>query len=69
MEPIYPPPPVDFDEWDGLLRILFGRKNKTVAASFKTTTVMEMMEQNYKTVCSIEGRVTLKFNSGRAYGI
>lgn len=24
LEPRYPPPPIDFDEWDGLLRIIFG---------------------------------------------
>ncbi|KAJ3276327.1 dimethyladenosine transferase [Terramyces sp. JEL0728] len=56
MEPKYPPPPVDFDEWDGLLRILFVRKNKTVAASFKTTSILEMLEHNYKTVCSLKGQ-------------
>lgn len=28
MEPRNPPPPVDFKEWDGLMRILFVRKNK-----------------------------------------
>ncbi|KAJ3262494.1 Dimethyladenosine transferase [Boothiomyces macroporosus] len=57
MEPRYPPPPVDFDEWDGLLRILFVRKNKTVSASFKTASVLEMLEHNYKTVCSLNGQV------------
>ncbi|KAJ3322944.1 Dimethyladenosine transferase [Boothiomyces sp. JEL0866] len=56
MEPKYPPPPVDFDEWDGLLRILFVRKNKTVSASFKTSSVLEMLEHNYKTVCSLNGQ-------------
>lgn len=28
LEPRNPPPPVDFKEWDGLMRILFVRKNK-----------------------------------------
>lgn len=55
LEPRYPPPPVDFDEWDGLLRILFVRKNKTCAASFKTTSVLELLEHNYKTVQSLQG--------------
>ena len=36
IEPRNPPPPVDFEEWDGLLRIAFVRKNKTLAASFNT---------------------------------
>lgn len=58
MEPRYPPPPVDFDEWDGLLRILFVRKNKTCSASFKTKSVLEMLEFNFKTVCSLEAKVS-----------
>jgi len=28
IEPIQPPPPIQFDEWDGLIRIIFLRKNK-----------------------------------------
>lgn len=53
VEPIQPPPPVDFQEWDGLLRILFLRKNKTVGANFKTTSVLDMLEKNYRTWCSL----------------
>jgi 18S rRNA (adenine1779-N6/adenine1780-N6)-dimethyltransferase len=56
IEPIQPPPPVDFDEWDGLLRILFLRKNKTVSANFKTDSVLKMLEHNYKTYCSLTGK-------------
>ncbi|KAF9540206.1 Dimethyladenosine transferase [Mortierella hygrophila] len=52
MEPRNPPPPVDFKEWDGLMRILFVRKNKTLSANFKTVSVMEMLETNYKTYCA-----------------
>jgi 18S rRNA (adenine1779-N6/adenine1780-N6)-dimethyltransferase len=50
-----PPPPVDFDEFDGLLRILFVRKNKTLSGNFKTRSVLDMLEKNYKTICSIKG--------------
>ena len=35
IEPRQPPPPINFPEWDGLLRICFSRKNKTIAAEFK----------------------------------
>ncbi|KAI8644780.1 dimethyladenosine transferase [Parasitella parasitica] len=52
LEPKNPPPPVDFDEFDGLLRILFTRKHKIFPANFKQTTVLNMLEQNYKTYCS-----------------
>ncbi|KAF9151390.1 Dimethyladenosine transferase, partial [Mortierella sp. AD010] len=57
MEPRNPPPPVDFKEWDGLMRILFVRKNKTLSASFKTDSVMEMLENNYKTFCATHDRM------------
>ena len=56
IEPIQPPPPIDFDEWDGLLRILFTRKNKTIGANFKTDSVLRMLEHNYKTYCSLLGK-------------
>ncbi|XP_022211673.1 probable dimethyladenosine transferase [Drosophila obscura] len=48
LEPKNPPPPVNFTEWDGLTRIAFLRKNKTLAATFKVSSVMEMLEKNYK---------------------
>eukprot|EP01116_Phalansterium_solitarium_P021992 TRINITY_DN7089_c0_g1_i1.p1 TRINITY_DN7089_c0_g1~~TRINITY_DN7089_c0_g1_i1.p1 ORF type:complete len:303 (-),score=105.40 TRINITY_DN7089_c0_g1_i1:184-1092(-) len=48
-----PPPPINFEEWDGLLRICFGRKNKTLGAIFRQDTVLKMLEDNYKTYCSL----------------
>lgn len=51
-----PPPPVDFDEWDGLLRILFIRKNKTLNSLFSIKSVLEVMERNYKTYCALNNR-------------
>ena len=44
-----PRPQVDFNEWDGLLRIVFVRKNRTISACFKSTTVLQILEKNYKT--------------------
>ncbi|KAK9468683.1 S-adenosyl-L-methionine-dependent methyltransferase [Lipomyces arxii] len=52
IEPKIPRPPVDFDEWDGLLRICFVRKNRTISAGFKSTAVIQILEKNYKTYCS-----------------
>ncbi|SCU87713.1 LAME_0D11188g1_1 [Lachancea meyersii CBS 8951] len=43
-----PRPQVDYNEWDGLLRIVFVRKNRTIAAGFKSSTVLEILEKNYK---------------------
>lgn len=55
MDPINPPPPVNFEEWDGLVRILFSRKNKTCSANFKASGVYEMLEKNFRTVFSLKG--------------
>jgi len=55
LEPIQPPPPVDFLEWDGLVRILFLRKNKTIGANFKSSSVEDMLEKNHRTYCSLKG--------------
>eukprot|EP00009_Paramoeba_aestuarina_P004132 CAMPEP_0201506884 /NCGR_PEP_ID=MMETSP0161_2-20130828/720_1 /ASSEMBLY_ACC=CAM_ASM_000251 /TAXON_ID=180227 /ORGANISM="Neoparamoeba aestuarina, Strain SoJaBio B1-5/56/2" /LENGTH=305 /DNA_ID=CAMNT_0047901119 /DNA_START=14 /DNA_END=931 /DNA_ORIENTATION=+ len=52
--PHNPPPPVDFQEWDGMVRLCFSRKNKTLGAIFKTSTVISMLEENYKTYCSLK---------------
>lgn len=53
IEPKNPPPPINFTEWDGLTRIAFLRKNKTLAAAFKQTSVMGTLEKNYKLHCSL----------------
>lgn len=54
IEPRNPPPPINFQEWDGLVRICFSRKNKTIGASFKFSKILELLEKNYKTRCSIK---------------
>eukprot|EP00002_Diphylleia_rotans_P022473 TRINITY_DN4400_c0_g1_i1.p1 TRINITY_DN4400_c0_g1~~TRINITY_DN4400_c0_g1_i1.p1 ORF type:complete len:303 (-),score=50.22 TRINITY_DN4400_c0_g1_i1:179-1087(-) len=53
IEPKNPPPPVNFVEWDGLVRLCFSRKNKTLGAIFKTDSVEKLLEQNYKTHCAL----------------
>ena len=51
--PKKPRPTISYDEWDGLLRVVFVRKNKTLRASFfGTTSVMDMLENNYRTWCA-----------------
>ncbi|MCJ1469043.1 Dimethyladenosine transferase [Pseudocyphellaria aurata] len=51
--PKNPRPQISYEEWDGLLRIVFVRKNKTLRASFfGTTSVMDMLESNYRTWCA-----------------
>merc|ERR1711972_965145 len=53
IEPRQPPPVINFQEWDGLVRVAFVRKNKTVAANFASKAVMDMIGQNYRTQCSL----------------
>lgn len=51
--PKSPRPQISYDEWDGLLRICFVRKNKTLRASFfGTSSVMDMLDSNYRTFCA-----------------
>jgi 18S rRNA (adenine1779-N6/adenine1780-N6)-dimethyltransferase len=51
--PIVPRPAISFDEWDGLLRICFVRKNKTLNSSFiGTSSIMGLLERNYRTWCA-----------------
>ncbi|KAL5525028.1 DIM1 [Sanghuangporus sanghuang] len=63
--PLDPPPPVRFEEFDGLNRIIFGRRNKTVHATFMARGVVEMLEKNWRTWCSeqnivIEDEIEMK---------
>ncbi|KAI0282906.1 S-adenosyl-L-methionine-dependent methyltransferase [Russula brevipes] len=55
--PLDPPPPVRFEEFDGLTRIIFSRRNKTVHASFQAKGVTEMLEKNWRTWCSEHNKV------------
>ena len=51
--PKNPRPQISYDEWDGLLRIAFVRKNKTLRSSFLSKpSVLDMLEANYRTWCA-----------------
>jgi hypothetical protein len=52
IEPRNPPPPINFPEWDGLVRICFLRKNKTLGAIFRAKAVTQLIERNYKIYCA-----------------
>ncbi|BET03210.1 unnamed protein product [Nesidiocoris tenuis] len=56
IEPRNPPPPINFKEWDGLTRILFVRKNKTLSSIFRQTTVTATIEKNYRINASINNQ-------------
>lgn len=47
-------PNVSWEEWDGMLRVCFNRKNKTLHASFLgVKEVIAMAERNYKVWCTM----------------
>jgi 18S rRNA (adenine1779-N6/adenine1780-N6)-dimethyltransferase len=47
-------PGVSWDEWDGMLRICFVRKNRTMRASWLgTKEVLAMLERNYRVYCAM----------------
>jgi 18S rRNA (adenine1779-N6/adenine1780-N6)-dimethyltransferase len=48
-----PMPKINFVEWDGLTRIVFTRKNKTLSAIFKSKSVIELLTKNYQIYCSL----------------
>lgn len=53
IEPKYPPPKINFVEWDGLLRICFMRKNKTLGAIFRQRTIVRMLFENFQILQSV----------------
>jgi 18S rRNA (adenine1779-N6/adenine1780-N6)-dimethyltransferase len=49
-----PPPPVNFVEWDGMIRLLFNRKNKTLRSVLNTKATLKLLEENRKTLKSLK---------------
>merc|ERR1711935_775582 len=56
IEPRNPPPPVNFVEWDGMIRLLFNRKNKTLRSVLNTKATFRLLEGNRQTLRSLEGQ-------------
>ncbi|KAL5334294.1 S-adenosyl-L-methionine-dependent methyltransferase [Aspergillus crustosus] len=53
IEPKPGKPDISWDEWDGMLRICFVRKNKTLRAGFMATKIRQMVERNWITWAAI----------------
>lgn len=53
IEPKSGRPEISWDEWDGMLRICFVRKNKTLRAGFMATKIRAMIERNWITWASM----------------
>jgi 18S rRNA (adenine1779-N6/adenine1780-N6)-dimethyltransferase len=56
IEPRRPPLPINFTEWDSMLRICFGRKNRIMKAEFTNKKVLETLEKNFQTHCSLQNK-------------
>ena len=41
-------------EWDGLVRLCFSRKNKTLGAIFKQNACLDLLEKNYRKFLQLE---------------
>lgn len=52
-----PPPPINFVEWDGMIRLLFNRKNKTLRSVLSTKATLKLLEQNRQTLKSLQGEM------------
>lgn len=52
-----PPPPVNFVEWDGMIRLLFNRKNKTLRSVLMTKATLKLLEQNRQTLRSLKNEM------------
>lgn len=57
IEPKNPPPDINYQEWDSMLRIVFHRKNKTISSGFRQKSTLDMLNQNYRTYCSMNNIV------------
>ena len=48
-----------------MLRIAFGRKNKTLASEFKNKKILEILLKNYRTHCSVNNiPIPMEFDLG-----
>ena len=54
IEPRRPPPPINLREWDGLVRLCFLRKNKTLGAIFRQASVLALLEANAATIAALK---------------
>ena len=66
IEPRNPPPPVNFREWDGLVRLCFNRKNKTLRALLTTGSVLGLLAANARALASLKGAAVASEDDGMA---
>lgn len=57
IEPRNPAPPVNFLEWDGMTKLCFERKNRTLGAIFGIKTTLKALEANYRAYQALQNGV------------
>lgn len=68
IEPRKPPCSASFREWDGLVRLCFSNKNKTLGSIFRRKTVLSLLERNYKIVKALRSVQNRVLESGESVG-
>ncbi|GMR35850.1 hypothetical protein PMAYCL1PPCAC_06045, partial [Pristionchus mayeri] len=56
IEPKNPPPNICYPEWEGMLRLAFLRKNKTLSSIFHQKAIIELLRQNYEAIAKVQNR-------------
>jgi len=64
LEPKNPVPSINFIEWDGLIRLCFNRKNKTLGAIFRTKSVLKLIADNLRTQRALGGGTGAEVGGG-----
>ncbi|EKF38008.1 ribosomal RNA adenine dimethylase family protein, putative [Trypanosoma cruzi marinkellei] len=60
LDPKHPAPDVDFEEWDGLVKLIFNRKNKKVSSIFRTKNAVQTLYEKYCSYQKMEGTTSVK---------
>ncbi|GJP84657.1 hypothetical protein CLOP_g14703 [Closterium sp. NIES-67] len=68
IEPRHPLPPINLQEWDGLLRLCFSRKNKTLGAIFRQKNVLNLLHENMLTFQALQAAGGAGGGSGAGEG-
>ncbi|CAM9693287.1 unnamed protein product, partial [Ectocarpus sp. 13 AM-2016] len=63
-----PPPPVNFTEWDGMIRVIFNRKHKTLRATLTTKATLKLLASNVNTYRAISRAAAGETVSGEGDG-
>jgi len=54
LEPRRPLPDIDFNEWDGFIKLCFTRKNKLLTSNFNNKKLHQILARNYETYCALK---------------